>query len=241
MDDWGGRRRAADENRIRDRGGALRARPDRVALWAVGLALILIVAAAVSAQASTGGVAAEDDGSGADDGGGGTVECRDVRFGGRVLERPDCGEDVRTLNWLLRSLNYQRDVTLGQRFNQDTAATVRKLQRRNDLAVDGVLRKRPRRELIRTMNVHRATWYGPGFFGNRTACGQTLRKRTRGVAHRRLPCGTRVVIRYKGSLTRTRVIDRGPYAHGANWDLTQRTARDIGFTYTDNVRVARVR
>ena len=43
-----------------------------------------------------------------------------------------------------------------------------------------------------------------------------------GVAHRRLPCGTGVTLRYRGRFLRTRVIDRGPYSHGARWDLTAR-------------------
>ena len=88
-------------------------------------------------------------------------------------------------------------------------------------------------------NRQRATWYGPGFFGNRTACGQTLTRRTQGVAHKRLPCGARVVMRYRGRYVRTRVIDRGPYAHGAKWDLTQATARALRFETTDDVSVAR--
>jgi rare lipoprotein A len=62
-----------------------------------------------------------------------------------------------------------------------------------------------------------------------------------GVAHRTLPCGARVVIRYKGRFLRTRVIDRGPFANRANWDLTQRAARQLNFQYTDAIRVARVR
>src|SRR5262245_38422346 len=37
-----------------------------------------------------------------------------------------------------------------------------------------------------------ATWYGPGLYGNGTACGQTLWPGTIGVAHRTLPCGTTV-------------------------------------------------
>src|SRR5262245_16175590 len=37
-----------------------------------------------------------------------------------------------------------------------------------------------------------ATWYGPGLYGNGTACGQTLRPGTIGVAHRTLPCGTTI-------------------------------------------------
>src|SRR6478672_786150 len=43
-----------------------------------------------------------------------------------------------------------------------------------------------------------ATWYGPGLYGNHTACGQVLRPHTLGVAHRSLPCGTPVKIIYDG-------------------------------------------
>ena len=39
---------------------------------------------------------------------------------------------------------------------------------------------------------------------------------------------------------RTTVIDRGPFANGAKWDLTQATARALGFAYTDEVRVAAI-
>src|SRR5215207_1066967 len=38
----------------------------------------------------------------------------------------------------------------------------------------------------------RASWYGPGLYGRRTACGQVLSHALLGVAHRRLPCGTAV-------------------------------------------------
>ena len=79
-----------------------------------------------------------------------------------------------------------------------------------------------------------ATWYGPGFWGNKTACGQTLRKKTLGVAHRKLPCGTRVNFLYKGRTITVRVIDRGPFGE-ADWDLTQRTARKLRFEGRDEV------
>ena len=62
-----------------------------------------------------------------------------------------------------------------------------------------------------------ATLYGPGFYGHRTACGVILRRRTIGVANRTLPCGTEVEVYYKGNVMTVPVIDRGPYAHGANW------------------------
>lgn len=66
----------------------------------------------------------------------------------------------------------------------------------------------------------RASWYGPGFYSRRTACGHILRPTTVGVAHRKLRCGTRVTFRYRRRSVTVPVIDRGPYANGADWDLT---------------------
>jgi rare lipoprotein A len=77
-----------------------------------------------------------------------------------------------------------------------------------------------------TMTVYRpslATQYGPGFYGQKTACGETLHRNTLGVANRTLPCGTPVAIYYHGRTLVVRVIDRGPYAHHADWDLTEAT------------------
>lgn len=82
-----------------------------------------------------------------------------------------------------------------------------------------------------------ATWYGPGFYGNTTACGRTLGYSTLGVAHRTLPCGTKVAIMYRGRTVMVEVIDRGPYAR-SNWDLTRETAERLGFSGTDNIGVA---
>jgi peptidoglycan lytic transglycosylase len=85
-----------------------------------------------------------------------------------------------------------------------------------------------------------ATLYGPGFWGHKTACGVTLRRRTIGVANRTLPCGTEVEVYYKGSVMTVPVIDRGPYAHHANWDLTMATGRALGMTGTAMVGAASV-
>lgn len=74
-----------------------------------------------------------------------------------------------------------------------------------------------------------ATWYGPGLYGNNTACGQVLRPSTVGVAHRNLPCGTAVKLVYRGRQIVTRVIDRGPYSYGNDWDLTLAAARALRF------------
>ncbi len=82
-----------------------------------------------------------------------------------------------------------------------------------------------------------ATWYGPGFYGNTTACGQRLDYDTLGVAHRTLPCGTKVGILYQGRSITVQVIDRGPYS-SANWDLTGATARRLGFSGKENIGVS---
>jgi len=83
-----------------------------------------------------------------------------------------------------------------------------------------------------------ATWYGPGLYGNGTACGQTMTSELLGVAHRTLPCGTMVGILYNGRSITVPVVDRGPYSH-ANWDLTQETAERLGFSGTGYVGVTR--
>jgi hypothetical protein len=80
-----------------------------------------------------------------------------------------------------------------------------------------------------------ATWYGPGFYGHRTACGQTLTRHILGVAHRTLPCGTPVTLYYNGESITVPVIDRGPYANGATFDLTSATAQALGITETVNL------
>lgn len=91
-----------------------------------------------------------------------------------------------------------------------------------------------RRERLWIYRRGEATWYGPGFYGNQTACGQTLRKKTLGVAHRTLPCGTQVDFLYKGRTITVPVIDRGPYGE-ADWDLTNKTKERLRFEGRDVV------
>ena len=83
-----------------------------------------------------------------------------------------------------------------------------------------------------------ATWYGPGLYGNGTACGQTLRPGTIGVAHRTLPCGTTLKFSYHGRSLVTTVIDRGPYTPGNDFDLTNGARLALGFEGVGQVRYA---
>jgi rare lipoprotein A (peptidoglycan hydrolase) len=74
-----------------------------------------------------------------------------------------------------------------------------------------------------------ATWFGPGFYGQMTACGQLLTPATVGVASRTLPCGTLLRVSYRHRRLVAPVIDRGPYAHnGATFDLTASVAQTLG-------------
>jgi rare lipoprotein A (peptidoglycan hydrolase) len=92
------------------------------------------------------------------------------------------------------------------------------------------------------MNVYRrtvATWYGPGFYGRRTACGETITAAIRGVAHTSLPCGARVTLRKGDRIVRARVVDRGPFTAGREFDLTPAVKRALGFGDVGTLEVAR--
>jgi rare lipoprotein A (peptidoglycan hydrolase) len=84
-----------------------------------------------------------------------------------------------------------------------------------------------------------ATWFGPGFYGRQTACGQTLTTATVGVANRKLPCGTLVAVSFRGQRLTLPVLDRGPYGHnGAEWDLTAGAAQTLGIEATVQIATA---
>jgi rare lipoprotein A len=91
-----------------------------------------------------------------------------------------------------------------------------------------------RRSLGR-LNVYRlaeASWYGGG---GGLACGGELTSATMGVANKTLPCGTLVTLRYGERTVQVRVIDRGPYVAGREFDLTEATKRALGFGDTGEV------
>lgn len=75
-----------------------------------------------------------------------------------------------------------------------------------------------------------ASWYGPGFFGNRTANGEVFRPGTLTAAHRTLPFGTRVRVTNlrNGRSTVVRINDRGPFSGGRVIDLAHGAAQELG-------------
>ncbi len=222
-----------------------RAIPDgwgfRPGLRASALATLALLAGVASAEAGSGGVGS----AGGPSAGSGTAQsagtgaCPATQLGSRRLAVGDCGDDVATLNWILKSKQYPK-VSLVDQFATGTESALERFQSTAGLPTDGVFARRTHRALAKSMPSQIATYYGPGLYGNRTACGQTLTTRTVGVAHKKLPCGSKVVVRYKGRYLRTKVIDRGPYANNAKWDLTQRAADRLGFDSTGRVRVAKI-
>lgn len=87
--------------------------------------------------------------------------------------------------------------------------------------------------------VGRATWYGPGFHGRRTASGERFSRYAFTLASRGLPLQTmvRVTNLKNGQSAVGRVNDRGPYTHGAIVDLSEALARRVGMLGTSRVRI----
>lgn len=81
-----------------------------------------------------------------------------------------------------------------------------------------------------------ASSYGPGRYGQQTACGVDLTPETRGLAHPVLPCGVDILLSFQGNTARAEVLDRGPHGGGAEFELTEALARDLGLSGTQRVR-----
>lgn len=84
-----------------------------------------------------------------------------------------------------------------------------------------------------------ASWYGPGFYGNPTASGETYRPGTMTAAHRYLPMGTRVRVTNlnNGRTAVVRINDRGPYIGGRIIDLGEGAASVLGVKSTGVAQV----
>jgi len=156
-------------------------------------------------------------------------------LGDRTLKKGDHGDDVVTLQRVLAMKGYSVGPADGI-FGRITKLAVKRFQKLKGLAVDGRVGPLTTHALAYSWTIRTATLYGPGLWGNRTACGYTLGHRTRGIAHRTLPCGTPVPVYYGGRLAIFPVIDRGPYTDGVSIDLTAAAARKLGMTSTAPVR-----
>ncbi|MBK8275696.1 MAG: septal ring lytic transglycosylase RlpA family protein [Nitrospira sp.] len=77
-----------------------------------------------------------------------------------------------------------------------------------------------------------ASWYGPGFHGNKTANGERYDMYALTAAHQTLPLGSIAVV-YSLTSSRhvtVRINDRGPFARGRILDLSLAGAQVLGMT-----------
>lgn len=98
---------------------------------------------------------------------------------------------------------------------------------------------KPPAPVVVSVSTGQASWYGPGFFGNRTASGEVLRPGTLTAAHRTLPFGTKVRVTnlWNGRSAVVRINDRGPF-HGARViDLAHGAANQLGLVASGVAKV----
>jgi rare lipoprotein A len=84
-----------------------------------------------------------------------------------------------------------------------------------------------------------ASWYGPTFYGKRTANGELYDGSQLTAAHKTLPLpvNVRVTNLENGKSIIVRVNDRGPYARGRIIDLSKRAAELLDVVQTGTARV----
>ena len=87
----------------------------------------------------------------------------------------------------------------------------------------------------------KASWYGPGFHGRRTANGERFNQNAYTAAHRSLPFGTKVRVTNlnNGRSVTVRINDRGPFIRGRIIDLAAGAAKAIGL-YSSGVAPVRI-
>ena len=137
----------------------------------------------------------------------------------------------------VKTVRSERDGSFSARWNTPGSGVYKA-----KAIAQGTERAKRGRSRAAQINVYRpaaASYYGPGLYGNGTACGQTLTPSTVGVAHKTLPCGTKVILRYRGNTVKVPVIDRGPFAGNREYDLTAATKAKLGFGSTGNVLTTR--
>jgi rare lipoprotein A len=84
-----------------------------------------------------------------------------------------------------------------------------------------------------------ASWYGPGFQGNRTSNGEVYDMYGISAAHKTLPFDTvvRVVDLDTGKSVVVRINDRGPFIEGRIIDLSKGAAEKLGIVDKGIARV----
>ncbi|WP_425435439.1 septal ring lytic transglycosylase RlpA family protein [Paraburkholderia ribeironis] len=85
----------------------------------------------------------------------------------------------------------------------------------------------------------RASWYGRGFHGHRTANGERYDMHALTAAHRTLPLGSYVRVTNPATSRSVvvRINDRGPYARGRVIDLSMAAAAALNMRHVGTARV----
>jgi rare lipoprotein A len=93
--------------------------------------------------------------------------------------------------------------------------------------------------IVNGVQIGVASWYGPGFHGNRTANGEIYDQFELTAAHPSLPLGTHVMVTnlMTGRAVEVRINDRGPFVDGRAIDLSYAAARTIGLVGPGTGRV----
>lgn len=87
--------------------------------------------------------------------------------------------------------------------------------------------------------IGRASWYGRGFHGRRTANGERFDMHALTAAHRTLPLGSYVRVTNPATSRSVvvRINDRGPYARGRIIDLSMAAAAALDMRHAGTARV----
>lgn len=84
-----------------------------------------------------------------------------------------------------------------------------------------------------------ASWYGPGFHGNRTSNGEVFDMHGFTAAHRTMPFGTTLKVknRENGRWAQVKINDRGPFIRGRILDLSYGAAKALDMIGTGTALV----
>lgn len=90
----------------------------------------------------------------------------------------------------------------------------------------------------------KASWYGPGFHGRKTASGERFNQHAMTAAHRTLPLGTKVRVTNidTGKSAIVKINDRGPFVHGRVVDVSYGVAKRLGMVKsgTCNIKIEKL-
>ena len=85
----------------------------------------------------------------------------------------------------------------------------------------------------------KASWYGPGFHGRKTANGEVYDQMSFTAAHKSLKFGTllKITNQKNNKSVVIRINDRGPYIHGIDLDLSKAAAIELGMVKKGVARI----